>query len=154
MADHTDSTSRFALNCRSRALGIGYQSYNVKCYFFTENNRMHSSVLVGMLCSGERERDEAVAALKGQTFPDWELVSFENLPNKQAHDQLYQMFMEEAGNFSHFLKLDADMVFRRETALQEVLQVFGRVPELDWLMLDVQDWYSNTLMPGLQIFSN
>jgi hypothetical protein len=46
------------------------------------------------------------------------------------------------------------MVFRRETALQEVLDVFRRVPELDWLMLDVQDWYSNTLMPGLQVFSN
>lgn len=115
---------------------------------------MNPSVLVGMLYSGENERGDAVAALKGQRFTDWELVSFENLPNKQAHDELYQMFMEEAGNFSHFLKLDADMVLRRETALQEILDVFHRVPELDWLMLDVQDWYTDTLIPGLQTFSN
>jgi len=115
---------------------------------------MKPSFLVGMLCSGENERGDAVAALKGQRFTDWELVSLENLPNKQAHDELYQMFMEEAGNFSHFLKLDADMVLRRDTALREILDVFDRVPGLDWLMLDVQDWYSNTLIPGLQIFSN
>jgi hypothetical protein len=107
-----------------------------------------------MLCIGENERADAVAALKGQRFTNWELVTLENLPNKQAHDELYHMFMEEAGNFSHFLKLDADMVFRRDTALQDILDVFGSVNALDWLMLDVQDWCSGTLIPGLQIFSN
>ena len=115
---------------------------------------MNPSFLVGMLYTGENERDDAVAALKRQRFTGWELVTLENLPNKQAHDELYQMFMEEAGNFSHFLKLDADMVLRRATALEEILEVFDRIVGLDWLMLDVQDWYSGTLMPGLQIFSN
>lgn len=115
---------------------------------------MDPSVLVGMLSSGENEREQAIAALKAQRFKSWELLTFDGLPNKQGHDELYQTFMAEAENFSHFLKLDADMVFRRDTGLEEILEVFRQTPGLDWLMLDVHDWYSNTLIPGLNAFSN
>jgi hypothetical protein len=61
--------------------------------------------------------------------------------------------MEEQDDFDLFLKLDADMVFRSDEGLSEIVRMFERNPDLDHLTLAVQDWYSDSLIEGLHTFS-
>lgn len=111
-------------------------------------------VLIGTLYTDENEYPEMVRALRSQTFTNWEHVVLRDLENKAAHDSLYRLFMRERDNFDLFLKLDADMVFRTSSSLEELVTLFCALPEVDHLMTPVLDWYSGLLIPALHIFSN
>lgn len=111
-------------------------------------------VLVGTLYCGENEFDALKASLQEQTYPHWDHVVYKNLPNKEAHDRLYRTFMEQQDDFDLFLKLDADMVFRSDEGLRQIVRIFGENPDLDHLTLAVRDWYSDSLIEGLHTFSS
>jgi hypothetical protein len=111
------------------------------------------SLLIGMMCNGEREIAEALTSLRRQTFTEWDLFQIENLPNKIAHKKLYATFMERANDYRYFLKLDGDMVFKHGRSLEQ-LYAFANVPGQDAIMIDVWDWPSMLLIPGVQAFSN
>jgi len=111
-------------------------------------------ILVGTLYCGENEFSALRQSLTEQSYSRWEHVVFENLPNKEAHDRLYQTFMDEQDCFDLFLKLDADMVFRSDEGLRRIVEVFDGNAELDHLTLAVQDWYSDSLIEGLHTFSD
>lgn len=104
-----------------------------------------------MLAAGENERDQAIAALRAQTHKDYELFVIENRPNKEAHEALYSRFMSSADQFDIFFKLDADMVLVRSTALEEVADFFAGSPEVELILFELIDWYSDSLIPGLVI---
>ena len=112
---------------------------------------MGNRILVGMLATDENERAQAVASLRAQTHKEYELFIIENRPNKEAHDALYARFMSSADRFDIFFKLDADMVLLRDTALAEVTDFFAGNPEVELLLFELIDWYSDTLIPGLVI---
>ena len=110
--------------------------------------------LVGMLYSGENEYAASVAALEQQSLRDWDLLRFENLPNKEAHDRLYQAFMQRADQYRFFLKLDADTVLRDAHSLDTLVGLLD-IPERDTLIVDAHDWISDSLIPaGMQAYSN
>jgi hypothetical protein len=111
-------------------------------------------VLVGTLYCGENEFEALKDTLQSQTYPHWEHVVYKNLPNKEAHDRLYQTFMEQQDDFDLFLKLDADMVFRTREGLKQIVRVFEEGSDLDHLILAVRDWYSDSLIEGLHVFSD
>src|SRR5258706_6921241 len=108
---------------------------------------MSRSILIGMLACGENEKDQAIAALDSQEHDDWDFFLIENRPNKLAHDELYRRFMESASHYHLFLKLDADMVLRRRTALTEIVGVFDKNPDIVGVGIDLIDFYSDALMP-------
>ena len=112
---------------------------------------MGNRILVGMLASGENERDQAIAALRAQTHKDYDFFIIENRPNKEAHEALYSRFMSSAGEFDIFFKLDADMVLSRDTAFEEVADFFAANPEVELILFELIDWYSDSLIPGLVI---
>jgi hypothetical protein len=105
-----------------------------------------------MLFSGENERPEAVASLQGQSLESWRMFGVDYLPNKQAHDRLFETFMQHSDSCDFFLKLDADMVLRGGGALQTIADAFDADPSLSALLYDVHDWYSDYLIPGLTTF--
>lgn len=111
-------------------------------------------VLIGTLYSGENEFSQLQEGLARQSFTNWVHVVFKNLENKKAHDTLYRHFMERRGEFDLFLKLDADMVFRTSSSLEDLVSLFQSIPDLDHLMSPVLDWYSGLLIPALHMFSN
>jgi len=111
-------------------------------------------ILIGTLYCGENEFDALKHSLRVQTYPHWEHVVFENLPNKEAHDRLYRTFMNRADDFDLFVKLDADMVFRSSDALNKIVRLFEERSSLDHAVLAVHDWYSDMLIEGVHIFSN
>src|SRR4051812_1313535 len=112
---------------------------------------MSIRILVGMLACGENERDQAIAALKAQSYKNYEFFLLENLPNKAAHETLYARFMASARQFDLFMKLDADMVLTRESALAEVADFFLSNAEVELLFFELLDWYTDTLIPGMTI---
>jgi hypothetical protein len=104
-----------------------------------------------MLACGENEKDQAIAALNAQDHDDWDFFLIENKENKVAHEELYSRFEASANSYHLFLKLDADTVFRRTSALREISAMFDSRPDAAGILVDLLDFYSNSLLPGLMI---
>ena len=111
-------------------------------------------ILIGTLYSGENELEECIESVKMQHFSNWEHKIFRNLPNRIAHHILYNEFMKMAYEFDLFLKLDADMVLIGQDALDKIIELFNRYEELDNAELVVDDWFTNSHIWGVHIFSN
>ena len=109
-------------------------------------------ILVGTLHVIENELEDCLAAIRAQTHPAHDLFVISGKPNKEAHDVLYQTFMDRAGEVDLFIKIDADMVLTRPTFFQEVVERFASDPELTHLMISVHDWMTNSAIMGLHVF--
>lgn len=110
-------------------------------------------VLVLTLYSGEKQLDDCNSALKNQTFLNWQQQIFRFLPNVEAHRCLYQEIMRRDGEFDLFVKLDADMVLSRVSALEEMVGRFVKEPGLDHAVFPVRDWYSGCDIMGVNMFT-
>ena len=111
-------------------------------------------ILVGIMHCIENEFDQCIAAIKNQTHKSFEYFVVQNLPNKKAHDQLYQTFMSNADNYDYFIKVDADMVIARNTFFEEVTEYLTEKPDVDDLEILVHDFFTDTLIFGLHVYSN
>lgn len=111
-------------------------------------------ILVITLYSGENEFEQCVASLKAQSYTNWEHQVYEGLSQKEAHDSLKRQIMERSEQFDIFLKLDADMVFKDTDGLQKTVDLFDADPEMDMLEMVVHDWYSDSLIMGMHVYSN
>jgi hypothetical protein len=110
-------------------------------------------ILVLTLYTGEREFERSLAALRGQTFTRWEQLVIEFLPNKEAHDALHREVARRRDEFDLFVKLDADMVFRSSDALEGIVGLFRAHPDLDHVRSAVHDWFSESRVMGLHVWS-
>jgi len=115
---------------------------------------IEKKVYIGTLYVGENEIEECKESIKKQTFQNITHEIFSYLPNKEAHDTLYSRFMELQNEYDYFIKLDADMVFKRETIVEELLIIFENTKNLDHAVFSVHDWYSDSDIMGMHIFSN
>ena len=113
-----------------------------------------SSVLILTLFSGEAEFGRCRESLEGQTLQTWEHRVFEHLANAEAHSRLYRTIMSESGNHDLFFKLDADMVLADDRVLADLVRVFSDHPDLDHLVVAVNDWMTDSKIIGAHLFSN
>lgn len=111
-------------------------------------------ILIGTLFSGENEYEACVESLKAQNYINWEHFVIENRPSREAHRLLYQRFLEASEAFDLFIKLDADMVLNADNCLELIVQEFKKCSTLDHFLTPVEDWYTDSLMLGLHVFSN
>jgi hypothetical protein len=111
-------------------------------------------VLVLTLYSGEAEYGRCGESLEFQNYSPWEHRTFENLPNAEAHARLYGTIMAESQNYDLFLKLDADMVFSDSDVLSDLVQFFEDRPQLDHLVVVVNDWMTDSRIIGAHLFSS
>ena len=109
--------------------------------------------LVLTLHCGENEIYDCKASVARQHAVSVEHVVFSELGNIEAHHRLYQEIMTRASEFDFFLKLDADMVISRDTALSEVSWYLAAHPELDHFAVDVKDHFTGSCMPSVHTFS-
>ncbi len=110
-----------------------------------------SKLLIGTLYSGENEFEECLSSLKSQNFKNWDHFVLEGLPNKDAHEQLYDKFMASCNDYDLFLKLDADMVFVDNHVLEKIVNLFTDTKDLDHGEFAVKDWYSDSLIMGVHV---
>ena len=111
-------------------------------------------ILIGTMFSGENEFEECLAAIRRQEYSEWEHFTVENLPNQAAHDKLYRTFMERAGEFDLFMKVDADMVLEHPDVLARIAAWFGQHPRVDCLSIKVFDWFTQQHIDGMHTFSH
>lgn len=111
-------------------------------------------ILVLTLYAGEEEFERSSESLRAQSHTRWERKIFEFLPNKEAHEALQDEVTRRSGEFDLFLKLDADMVFRDRDALERIVDLFHAHPGTDHARTAVHDWFCDSLVMGLHIWSN
>jgi len=111
-------------------------------------------ILVGTLYTIENEFAECCAAIRAQTFQNFEHLVIQGRPNKEAHDTLYRTFEQRAAEFDLMVKVDADMVIENCFLFEKIASRFAADPQLNWLCLQVHDFYCNRLIWGLNIFRN
>lgn len=110
-------------------------------------------VLVLTLESGEGEAFESAESVKRQDY-ECSHVVFSGYSNKAAHDKLYQHIMDHYDSYDIFIKLDADMVFETTSVVQTIVKQFRSDSNLDWLSVQVFDYFTDTYIWGMHVFSN
>ena len=110
-------------------------------------------VLIGVMYSGENEYADCLASIKRQRGVEYEIFALEHMPNKQAHDALYERFNSARAQYDLFLKMDADMVFMQDHSLASMVNLFASNPNLDHLKFDVLDWLSTIPIPCQNMYS-
>jgi hypothetical protein len=113
-----------------------------------------TKILVGTLYAIENEFDECIAALHRQTFQSFDHFVIQGLPNREAHDQLYQRFMNHAQEYDLFVKLDADMILISEQLFSAIVERFEHHANMDLFTILVLDFFTGRLINGLHTFRN
>ena len=111
-------------------------------------------ILVGTLYCGESQFDECVRGIQDQTWRDFEHFVVRDLPNRAAHEALYRRFMEGAGEFDIFLKVDADMVIENGMLFTGIVEKFRGNADLELLEIAVRDFFSDEMMWGMNAYRN
>ncbi len=111
-------------------------------------------ILIGILHCIENEYQECINALQQQTDKNFEYFVLDNLPKKHAADEVYKKFMQNSGEFDIFMKLDADMVIEDSRFLEHVVEEFELRPWMQLLSLPVYDYFTERLIPAVNIYRN
>ncbi len=109
-------------------------------------------ILVGILYSIENEFDACIQAIQKQRYTDYEYFIISGLPNKEAHDTLYKSFMDRAGEFDLFIKIDADMVLLKDNFFDKVVEIFKHRQDLGLLKTRLWDFYTDSEIGSLNIY--
>ena len=109
-------------------------------------------ILVGTLRTIENEFSACVEALNRQTHREFEHFVVRDLPNKQAHDALYDTFMRRAGEFDLFVKVDADMVIQNGDFFRRLIASFEAHSDKRGIVIPVHDFFTDTLIRGLHAY--
>lgn len=107
---------------------------------------------IGTLFNEEAELDEHTKAINSQVGVNFTHHVIRNLTEHRAHQQLYKDWELNSKNFDLFVKIDADTVLNRETALLEIAGLFSD-PLVSGVQIRLFDYFSNSLIPGLNAFS-
>ncbi len=109
-------------------------------------------VLVITLYSGEHEYAEckkSVFEQNGVFILDHYLI--ENKKNAEAHNELYRTIMDKSKEYDYFIKLDADMIFTKFTAIKELIQM-AVDSKADVFSIPVHDYMTNKMVWGLNVY--
>ena len=109
--------------------------------------------LILTLYSGENEYDRCRDSVREQCGVRFEHVVFEHLPNKQAHERLYETVMQRAAEFALCVKLDADTVLVDDGIIRRIVEFFAVRPELDHAQFELVDFLSDGPLWGMHVFS-
>ncbi len=110
-------------------------------------------ILVLTLASGENELAECRRSVAAQRGGSTKHLLIEDMANAEAHAALYRTVVYRAGDADLFVKLDADMVLADTDVLKRIAGYFDQDPELDHLVLGVEDWFTDSTIIGVHAFS-
>ena len=82
------------------------------------------SIFIGTLFNGESEFFEHSKAINSQDKVNYTHHVIKNLPEHEAHKQLWLDWESNQNKFDLFVKIDADTVLNRSTALYEITKLF------------------------------
>ena len=111
-----------------------------------------TSIFVGTLYNGEAEFDKHLEALSNQVNIEIHHHVIKNLSELKAHKKLWSDWQTNRSKFDLFVKVDADTILNRNSALFEISKLFDD-PTVTATQIRLMDYYSNSLINGLNAFS-
>lgn len=109
-------------------------------------------ILIGTLFSGENEFERCISSIQTQKSVQFDHFVIKNLPQKEAHKELYSRFDQKKKSYDFLIKIDADMILLRDTALLEIISFFQSHPNIDLLTCTVSDWFTKSNIFGLNSY--
>jgi hypothetical protein len=79
-------------------------------------------ILAGTLYTIENEFEDCCRSIRNQTYKNYDHLVIRNLPKKEAHNNLYQAFVDEADRYDLLVKIDADMVLCDENLFERIVK--------------------------------
>jgi hypothetical protein len=118
------------------------------------NQRSNPHLFIGTLYSNENEYDACVQSIKDQTYHAFDHYVFSNLPNKEAHVNLFKAFLGKADQYDLLIKVDADMVIQDPQIFEKIVKKMAEMPNVQILSIAVHDFFSDQLIFGLNTYRN
>lgn len=113
-----------------------------------------TKVLVGTLYSGENEFEECLAAIRSQTFQNFDHIIIENLPQHEAHKKLFNTFLDNAPSYELLIKVDADTVINSNHLFKDIVRKFAENDWLEVLVVGIDDFFTARKIVGILICRN
>ena len=110
------------------------------------------SIFVGTLFNGESEYEEHTKVIKSQRGIKLVHHVISNMNEFEAHQKLWSDWREVKSEFDIFVKIDADTVLINDSSLYEISKFFDN-PEVSGVQIKILDYFSNSLISGLNSFS-
>jgi len=111
------------------------------------------SIFIGTLFNGESEFLEHAKAIHFQEKVIIKHHVIKNLPEHKAHEQLWIDWQANKHNFDLFVKIDADTVLNRKTALFEIAKLFEQI-NVTGAQIKIFDYFSCSLISGINAFNS
>lgn len=108
-------------------------------------------IYIVTLFSGENELAECVRSVQSQIGFDITHEVIRDLPNREAHQELYRRFNCRRSEFDYLAKLDADMKFDKPDSLAKIISKFSI--GVDIVSVTVWDAITGTDMQSFNVFS-
>lgn len=111
-------------------------------------------VFVGTLHSGEAEFEECKRLIVAQEQVSITHHVISGLPEKEAHNALWDAWDAHKTTHDLFVKVDADTVLAHETVIARAwFEIFAQNKRVTGLQLRLQDFYTGGLIAGLNFFT-
>jgi hypothetical protein len=109
-------------------------------------------IFVGTLACGEAEFDDCCKSIATQQDVEVTHRVIANQPEFEAHNMLWEAWDQAKAASDLFVKVDADTVLSRPTALSEIYELFAN-PTVTGAQILLHDYFTNRLIAGLNAFS-
>jgi len=105
--------------------------------------------LAGILYAGEASLKRSLTCLEQQQDIELRTVMFGHHPFADAHQRLYRTFDERRLEHDLLVKVDADMEIIEPRLLHALGMLLRRHPEVDEILVGVEDWLSGERIMGM-----
>lgn len=110
-------------------------------------------VFIGTMYCGEGDYAESCSSISKQVGVDVKHVIIEHLPEKDAHNQLWQSWRKVQNEFDMFVKVDADTVLAHSEVLLEFRKLMSTNTRVTGIQAPLLDYFTDGYINGLNCFS-
>lgn len=114
----------------------------------------HAKVFIGTIECGEADFDFCKKAIASQSGVSFDHFIVSNLPEKEAHERLYQRWNDEKKNYDLFLKIDADTVLSSNDVVSTYVSMFENNASLTGIQAFLYDYFTDSYIFGLGCVKN
>lgn len=113
-------------------------------------------IFVGTMSCGEGDTQKCIEAISKQKHVDVLHKVIWDLPEKEAHNELWKAWGEakQKPNCHLFIKIDADTVLAHDEVLWDIFNLFASNQKLTGVQAYIKDFYTDESIYGLNCFSS
>ena len=109
-------------------------------------------ILVGTLWYEEEDREKHLEAIQSQEGVEIDHFTISNLPEVEAHRELWSKFESRKKDFDMITKIDADTVLITKSILRDIYDIMLSDPKITSIQANIDDYWTGDLIAGLNSF--